>query len=207
MRCVLPPFCPVLSPKPQKQKTQQKTNKTKNPTKKGLLPNDVRPAMRAAQPGTPDTWDNLYAFFLGRARDNLHVLLCFSPVGGRFARRAQAFPGIISCTTIDWFLPWPEEALTSGVCVWFVFFGVATLCFFGGGGGLQALSRFFRPTQLKPTQNPHKKTNKKVSGRFIDAFEMAPGGPPGVKPALRQLMGEVHGAVTAACADYYERFR
>ncbi len=58
-----------------------------------------------------DTFDALYAFFLGRVRDRLHVVLCFSPVGAPFARRAQQFPGLISGCTIDWFLPWPEQAL------------------------------------------------------------------------------------------------
>ncbi|KIZ06068.1 Dynein gamma chain, flagellar outer arm [Monoraphidium neglectum] len=88
----------------------------------GLLPkdeldmivNDIRPIMKAALPGVADTWDNLYQFFLNRVRDNLHVCLCFSPVGAKFARRAQQFPGLINGCTIDWFLPWPEEALTSG---------------------------------------------------------------------------------------------
>ena len=88
----------------------------------GLLPkdeldmiiNDIRPVMKQAAPGVLDTWDNLYSFFLNRVRDNLHVCLCFSPVGAKFARRAMQFPGLINGCTIDWFLPWPEEALTSG---------------------------------------------------------------------------------------------
>ncbi|KAJ9508838.1 hypothetical protein QJQ45_028152, partial [Haematococcus lacustris] len=87
----------------------------------GLLPkdeldmivNDIRPVMKAQAPGTPDTWENLYAFFLNRVRDNLHMVLCFSPVGNKFSRRAQQFPGLINGCTIDWFLPWPEEALTA----------------------------------------------------------------------------------------------
>lgn len=79
-----------------------------------MIINDIRPIMKAAQPGVPDTWDNLYAFFLNRVRDNLHVMLCFSPVGNKFSTRAQHFPGLINGCTIDWFLPWPEEALTSG---------------------------------------------------------------------------------------------
>lgn len=49
-----------------------------------------------------DTWDNLYSFFLNRVRDNLHVVLCFSPVGDKFSRRAQQFPGLINGCTIDW---------------------------------------------------------------------------------------------------------
>jgi hypothetical protein len=92
------------------------------PVRAGLMPkdeldmiiNEMRPIMKAVQPGVPDTWDNLYAFFLNRVRDNLHVMLCFSPVGNKFSTRAQQFPGLINGCTIDWFLPWPEEALTSG---------------------------------------------------------------------------------------------
>ena len=63
--------------------------------------------------GQPDTYEAQYNFFLGRVRDRLHVCLCFSPVGPQFARRAQQFPGLINGTTIDWFLPWPEQALVS----------------------------------------------------------------------------------------------
>ena len=40
-------------------------------------------------------------------------VLCFSPVGDAFRQRARKFPGIINCTSIDWFLEWPKEALVS----------------------------------------------------------------------------------------------
>lgn len=36
-----------------------------------------------------------------------------SPVGEAFRRRLRTFPALVNCTTIDWFLPWPEEALKS----------------------------------------------------------------------------------------------
>ncbi len=36
-----------------------------------------------------------------------------SPVGEAFRRRSRTFPALVNCTTIDWFLPWPEEALRS----------------------------------------------------------------------------------------------
>lgn len=44
-------------------------------------------------------------------RSRLHLLLCLSPLGESFSRRARAFPGIISGCTINWFLPWPQAAL------------------------------------------------------------------------------------------------
>jgi dynein heavy chain len=39
------------------------------------------------------------------------MVLAFSPVGEAFRRRIRTFPSLVNCTTIDWFLPWPEEAL------------------------------------------------------------------------------------------------
>ena len=63
-------------------------------------------------PGAEPTRDQLWDFFVTRARNNLHVALCFSPVGPRFRRRAHKFPALLNCCTMDWFHAWPEEALT-----------------------------------------------------------------------------------------------
>ena len=57
--------------------------------------------------------ENCWKFFLDRVRKNLHMSLCFSPVGESFRSRARKFPALINCTVIDWFHPWPEEALLS----------------------------------------------------------------------------------------------
>lgn len=46
-------------------------------------------------------------------RENLHVILCFSPMAPEFRNRARKFPALVSCTVIDWFQPWPKEALAS----------------------------------------------------------------------------------------------
>jgi len=62
--------------------------------------------------GSEPTVDDLWAFFIERVRQNLHLSLCFSPVGVKFRNRAQQFPGLINGCTIDWFLPWPEQALS-----------------------------------------------------------------------------------------------
>ena len=41
------------------------------------------------------------------------MVLAFSPVNAKFRERAQKFPTVFSGCAIDWFLPWPEEALIS----------------------------------------------------------------------------------------------
>lgn len=44
-------------------------------------------------------------------RANLHVVLCLSPVGEAFRERCRMFPGLVNCTTTDWFMEWPADAL------------------------------------------------------------------------------------------------
>jgi hypothetical protein len=43
---------------------------------------------------------------------NLHVILAFSP-GSDMRARGRRFPALVNCTVIDWFQPWPKDALTS----------------------------------------------------------------------------------------------
>ncbi|CAE7333776.1 ODA11, partial [Symbiodinium sp. CCMP2456] len=73
----------------------------------------IRNAVRSAAKGLGivDTPDNLWAFYISRVRKNLHMSLCFSPVGDGLWSRARKFPALVNCTTIDWFQPWPEDAL------------------------------------------------------------------------------------------------
>ncbi|XP_022428502.1 dynein heavy chain 12, axonemal isoform X8 [Delphinapterus leucas] len=53
----------------------------------------------------------LFAFFVNRCKDNLHVVVAFSPIGDVFRNCLRQFPSLINCCTIDWFQPWPEDAL------------------------------------------------------------------------------------------------
>uniref|UniRef100_A0A8C4E9U5 AAA+ ATPase domain-containing protein n=1 Tax=Dicentrarchus labrax TaxID=13489 RepID=A0A8C4E9U5_DICLA len=71
------------------------------------------PVMKREFPRIPPTFDNLYDYFISRSRKNLHVVLCFSPVGQKFRSRSLKFPGLISGCTMDWFTPWPTEALVA----------------------------------------------------------------------------------------------
>lgn len=77
------------------------------------IQSELIPVMKKLQPKTAPTNDNLYEFFISRARENLHVVLCFSPVGEKFRSRALKFPGLISGCTILWFQKWPKDALVA----------------------------------------------------------------------------------------------
>ncbi|XP_074845897.1 dynein axonemal heavy chain 8 [Carettochelys insculpta] len=71
------------------------------------------PVMKKELPRFPPTFDNLYDYFISRSKKNLHVVLCFSPVGEKFRARSLKFPGLISGCTMDWFNRWPKEALVA----------------------------------------------------------------------------------------------
>jgi dynein heavy chain, axonemal len=53
----------------------------------------------------------LFSFFVNRCKENLHVVVAFSPIGDQFRNRIRKFPSLINCCTIDWFQAWPEDAL------------------------------------------------------------------------------------------------
>ena len=73
------------------------------------LLNNIRSEAKEAQ--IPDTPENLQNFFYDMMKKKLKVILCFSPVGEAMRVRARKFPGIINSTVIDWFHPWPKNAL------------------------------------------------------------------------------------------------
>uniref|UniRef100_A0A7S0HBM9 Uncharacterized protein n=1 Tax=Hanusia phi TaxID=3032 RepID=A0A7S0HBM9_9CRYP len=72
---------------------------------------DLRPVAKKAIKGFIDTAENLQKYFYDCVRNMLHVVLCMSPVGEKLSSRCRKFPGLINCTTVDWFLAWPEEGL------------------------------------------------------------------------------------------------
>ena len=53
----------------------------------------------------------MFAYFVTRCREYLHLCLAFSPIGEAFRRRLRMFPSLINCCSIDWFQAWPADAL------------------------------------------------------------------------------------------------
>lgn len=61
--------------------------------------------------GCRDTPDALYSFFVNQAQQNLHLVVAMSPAHKQFRTRLRQFPALVSCTSIDWYYAWPNEAL------------------------------------------------------------------------------------------------
>ena len=59
------------------------------------------------------TMEGLFNYLIYRVKNNVHLILCMSPVGDTLRVRARKFPSILSGTSIDWFHEWPDEALTA----------------------------------------------------------------------------------------------
>ena len=86
---------------------------TRNSAKILITSSQVRQALATAakKDGIQDTPDSMFAYLVERVRNNLHVILCMSPVGEPFRNRLRMFPAYVNCTTIDWFCEWPKDAL------------------------------------------------------------------------------------------------
>jgi len=84
----------------------------------GLFPQDkedeIISAMRnkCKEAGLIDTDENCMKVFIMRVKANLHIVLGMSP-NEMFRARCRKFPALVTCTTIDWFQPWPHDALRS----------------------------------------------------------------------------------------------
>lgn len=71
----------------------------------------TRPLAKAA--GKVDARDIIWQHFVQVVREGFHIILAFSPVGEGFRARCRQFPSLINCATVDWYDPWPQDALVS----------------------------------------------------------------------------------------------
>ncbi|KAA3673650.1 dynein heavy chain, axonemal, partial [Paragonimus westermani] len=60
--------------------------------------------------------ETVWNYFRSSCASRLHLVLCMNPTGDTLRTRCRDFPGIAKCTTIDWYFPWPEQALYAVAC-------------------------------------------------------------------------------------------
>ncbi|XP_069353306.1 dynein axonemal heavy chain 10 isoform X2 [Eulemur rufifrons] len=76
--------------------------------KESVLSQIGQEAMKA---GVGPAKESVWQFFVNKSANNLHIVLGMSPVGDTLRTRCRNFPGLVNNTGIDWFMPWPPQAL------------------------------------------------------------------------------------------------
>lgn len=83
-----------------------------------IIPKGVRAAVQAGDKDEELSPLALYALFVNFCKENLHIVVAFSPIGDAFRNRLRQFPSLINCCTIDWFQVW-ENIYVSFSKIWF----------------------------------------------------------------------------------------
>jgi dynein heavy chain len=65
----------------------------------------------AMKSGMSPSKEGVWQYFVTKCSNNLHIVLTMSPVGDQLRTRCRNFPGLVNNAIIDWFMPWPEQAL------------------------------------------------------------------------------------------------
>uniref|UniRef100_UPI0037E7F8F2 dynein axonemal heavy chain 10 n=1 Tax=Semicossyphus pulcher TaxID=241346 RepID=UPI0037E7F8F2 len=82
-----------------------------------LFPDDEKESVlnqlrdEALKVGSGPSKESVWQYFVNKSANNLHIVLGMSPVGDTLRTRCRNFPGLMNNTVIDWFLPWPPQAL------------------------------------------------------------------------------------------------
>ncbi|NXC37428.1 DYH10 protein, partial [Campylorhamphus procurvoides] len=82
-----------------------------------LFPDDEKDSIlsqigeEAAKAGVHPAKESVWQYFVSKCASNLHIVLGMSPVGDDLRTWCRNFPGLVNNTGIDWFLPWPTQAL------------------------------------------------------------------------------------------------
>uniref|UniRef100_A0A3Q1G9E8 Dynein axonemal heavy chain 10 n=1 Tax=Acanthochromis polyacanthus TaxID=80966 RepID=A0A3Q1G9E8_9TELE len=81
-----------------------------------LFPDDEKESVlnqlrdEALKMGAGPSKESVWQYFVNKSANNLHIVLGMSPVGDTLRTRCRNFP-LMNNTVIDWFLPWPPQAL------------------------------------------------------------------------------------------------
>ena len=84
----------------------------------------------ATKAGLPPTRESVWSYFVKKCSNNLHIVLCMSPVGETLKTRCRNFPGMVNNVSIDWFTAWPKQALHAVASQF-----LAEVCQVEGGSG------------------------------------------------------------------------
>uniref|UniRef100_A0A8C5JYE8 Dynein, axonemal, heavy chain 10 n=1 Tax=Jaculus jaculus TaxID=51337 RepID=A0A8C5JYE8_JACJA len=82
-----------------------------------LFPEDEKESIlsqvmqEALKHGMGPAKESVWQYFVAKSANNLHIVLGMSPVGDTLRTRCRNFPGLVNNTGIDWFMPWPPQAL------------------------------------------------------------------------------------------------
>ncbi|CAM9556184.1 unnamed protein product [Bubo scandiacus] len=82
-----------------------------------LFPDDEKDTIlsqigdEATKAGVNPAKESVWQYFVNKCASNLHIVLGMSPVGDGLRTWCRNFPGLVNNTGIDWFLPWPRQAL------------------------------------------------------------------------------------------------
>lgn len=83
------------------------------PEEKSEIMELVRAQARTEGKAPDGTPAQLFSYFVNQCKKQLHIVLCFSPIGDALRNRVRMFPSLVNCCTIDWFNEWPKDALVS----------------------------------------------------------------------------------------------
>ncbi|NXF29028.1 DYH10 protein, partial [Nyctibius bracteatus] len=82
-----------------------------------LFPDDEKDTIfsqigdEAIKAGVNPAKESIWQYFVNKCANNLHIVLGMSPAGDNLRTWCRNFPGLVNNTGIDWFLPWPAQAL------------------------------------------------------------------------------------------------
>lgn len=91
-----------------------------------IIPKGVRAIVQAGNKHEELSPLALFAFFVNCCKENLHIVVAFSPIGDAFRNRLRQFPSLINCCTIDWFQVCENIFIVSSK----KYFSFLTICIF-----------------------------------------------------------------------------